>query len=178
MRNKDIYVNRKPRERRGFDFYAIFLVIVVILCLLIDMMFGCTKEPDPVFIDLKPRYSIEGTYDGVYSLNIPGLGYNVTHQNIITISAVNAEQLLIQNMGITGAAYMSNTNGYYHYSTFYWYDVTDCGKNVLFTFSSGTGYADGDSLTEAGQVLALYNGIKYPGTWGTKSVKKYTFKKW
>lgn len=162
-----LYLSSRCRQKRGFDYYAAIIIVAVIIVLLL----GCEEEPVPEFYTVKLKYPIEGTYKGVYSLSIPGLGYNVTHPNTVVISSINAEQVLVKNMGTSGVASVSSDPSYYYYSPFYWVDVTDCFKEVAITFSTGTGHIAGDSLTEVGQVRVLYKNDTLQGSWSTRSVK-------
>lgn len=71
---------------KNFNSAITILLFYIILIMVIGLLLSCTKEPEPEFILVKPKYAIEGTYEGISILDCPGFGYHKERKNTIEIT--------------------------------------------------------------------------------------------
>lgn len=121
---------------------------------------SCEKEEMPEFEHYKPKYSIEGTYEG--ELHIICKNFNnldKTYANTWNITSFNGEKLAIETNDITASAIFSNDGQRYDYIPYSTYEKT-C-TTIVYKYS-GEGEIVNDTIREKGDIIIYYGSNETP----------------
>jgi hypothetical protein len=141
------------------------VVAVLIVCLLL----ACAKEEQPEYTTLWKVYPIEGRYTGTFYMDNDTIGFHWKFDNSLVISAVNAEEILMENMGIEAKAYVNYST--YQYDPFWMLRKTPCGQNFVAQFFGSGSFGDG-WVNENGWFKMSLGGKAIRGNWKSEMVKE------
>lgn len=141
--------------------------LLILACIL--PLLSCEKEEleSTVYRKIRP---IEGIFEGQLYYDCPTFGLDKQYSSTITVTAVNSEELTINNRFYSGSAQITTNGLSYSIIHMYWVDISDCKKDISYSFT-GSGFIKGDSLIENGSFILKHNSVPYQGTYKVRAAK-------